>query len=701
MANIGRWETVVSKSRKVAPSIPKKKAMQALENMPKIEDLVSLQPMKESETMFGAFNGAKHNKNKGQGNEGSKSSLRPGQENLVAKKNIKDKVIQQKSLKPKTLVAAMKTLSHESLEKALNQSKRAFPSATLLWLKDMASFLNVHFEEVPLEDPVHSNERADYPACELPSLVKQVVVKTMQGSTNNVLEMFFYHCVQSMTADLSKGLSIYGYQIVVQLLGFMSPTNVLGDLTKYSELLAENQGRPLRCLAILWAIGQCGQKDLNTGLRVFFDIMHPLVSTRQLAPFILGNLDLILKLNGKHLNQGSKSLGLQGYFTVLDFFNQSKPTSLTSVEMNQLSKSILPKLKILAYGKDLSKMHQFFPSYLSRINSTGPLRSEYLSSLVQCLTEDSKSFSIWRELYIKQLPASGMLLKHLVDCQESRAVEGIDKGLLKDTVKSFVITNEEMRAAYKQEPAGLHICEENCEALLAKTVSALEAASPVGKSKRVVGRLLMLMGLTVLLDLLVAKGHSEHCLTNKLIQSAGLAPFSDMMILKFQNLSEEINHWVLVDLPIIYGNAVDYTAPYSSILKSYWFLCLKTLIDVYAWVLNHAIIIWTWLMATMANELPGLKESLESKLEVYWDATLLLSHNILDFFTFHGMYLMERLAAYGTDIKVAMESNDAALGISKWIFSFLDWFLGILAVQWNSLKDLLSGMMDVSLVNEH
>ena len=58
----------------------------------------------------------------------------------------------------------------------------------------------------------------------------------------------------------TTGLSIYGYQIAVQLLAYMSPAIVLGDLSKYSELLSENQGRPLRCLSILWALGQCGLK---------------------------------------------------------------------------------------------------------------------------------------------------------------------------------------------------------------------------------------------------------------------------------------------------------------------------------------------------------------------------------------------------------------------------------------------------------
>ena len=46
-----------------APKVTEKKraGAQAMEKMPKLEDLVTLQPMKESQTMFGAFSNVKEN----------------------------------------------------------------------------------------------------------------------------------------------------------------------------------------------------------------------------------------------------------------------------------------------------------------------------------------------------------------------------------------------------------------------------------------------------------------------------------------------------------------------------------------------------------------------------------------------------------------------------------------------------------------
>ena len=74
-----------------------------------------------------------------------KSSPRPGENPNQKKKNDKN---QPKAVKPVSLSVAAKSLSQEALEKALSHSKKAFPNSTLLWLKDVASFLNVHFEEV-------------------------------------------------------------------------------------------------------------------------------------------------------------------------------------------------------------------------------------------------------------------------------------------------------------------------------------------------------------------------------------------------------------------------------------------------------------------------------------------------------------------------------------------------------------------------
>jgi len=710
-ANVGRWETVVSRSKKgpstFAPKISEKKrgGVQAMEKMPKLEDLVTLQPMKESQTMFGAFCNVKENGTKkvktamahGHGDDGSqpKSSPRAEHGNNQKKRNNEKSQHGKGASKPQTLQAAVKLLSQETLEKALNQSKKAFPNSTLLWLKDLASFLNVHFEEVPFEDPVHTNERSDFPSCELPTGVKQVVVRTLQGATNNVLEIFFYHCVNSMVTDLSKGLSIYGYQIVVQLLAYMSPAIVLGDLTKYSELLNENQGRPLRCLSILWALGQCGLKDLPTALRVFFEIMFPTISSKQCAPFILGHLDLVLKTHAKKLHLGTKSLGLTGYFTLLDFFNQSKPTCLTSVEMKKLTKSILPKLKMVAYGigsggnassssVSPANLHLFFPSYLSRVDTTGPLKGEFLASLVECLVQDPKgSFSVWRELYIKHLPQSGTLLKHLVDNQGSTMTEKIDKGQLKETIQSFQITNEELRASGAPggrgsgaaEPAGLGLCEENCTPLLAKTEAAIEASSAVGRGKKWFLRLLTLAIGFLLVDVfLLSQGVFQNSYAFQILVAAGLSTAhldqihakTEMLLQYSRSSMDQLRSWIGADLPALYSDAVDAMAPHLATLKEKAGEVGVVVARVAVDLSEAALELWAALAAKVEEELRtpgGVRGAIVENVTLAYETTVLHLQWAWAHASAHAAEVWAFLVAQWTLIKAALESNEAAMGI--------------------------------------
>jgi len=699
-ANVGRWETVVSRSKRgpstYVPKAAEKKrnGTNAMEKMPKLEDLVVLQPMKESQTMFGAFSGVKENGTKkakpsqGQGDdESEKSSPRPGENPNQKKKNDKN---QPKAVKPVSLSVAAKSLSQEALEKALSHSKKAFPNSTLLWLKDVASFLNVHFEEVPFEDPVHANERPDFPSCELPSGSKQVVVRTLQGATNSVLEIFFHHCVKSMVTDLSKGLSIYGYQIVVQLLAYMSPANVLGDLSKYSELLSENQGRPLRCLAILWAIGQCGHKDLPTALRVFFEIMFPTISAKQCAPFIVGYLDNVLKIHSKKLHQGTKSLGLTGYFTLLDFFNQTKQSYLTSVEMKKYTKSILPKLKTVAYGTTTSgggpaipkNLHLFFPSYLVRLDTTGPLKSEFLTSLIECLVLDPKgSFSVWRELYIKHLPQSGMLLKYLVDNQGSKMTEKIDKTQLKETIQSFQITNEELRAGCGSssrssgEPGGLGFCEENCIPLLVKTEAAIEASSAVGRGKKWFLRLLALVIGFFLVDIFVlSQGVVEESLLFKGLIAAGLSSShldqivakTEVLMQKFQTSMQQLRLWIGDDLPALYADAVDAISPHAAAFRKTTAEVGVVIAERSAKALDAAVDLWTNVAARVETELSstdGWAAIAVEKITLVYESTLENGRWAWAHLSAHAADVWAFLVAQWTLVKEALESNEAALGI--------------------------------------
>jgi len=358
--------------------------------------------------------------------------------------------------------------------------------------------------------------------------------------------------------------------------------------------------------------------------------------------------------------------------------------------MKKFTKSMLPKLKMVAYGTNVGgggpatpkNLHLFFPSYLSRVETTGPLRSEFLTSLIECLVLDPKgSFSVWRELYIKHLPQSGTLLKYLVDNQGSKMTEKIDKAQLKETIQSFQITNEELRAGggsssrSSGEPGGLSLCEENCLPLLAKTEAAIEASSTLGRGKKWFLRLLTLAIGFLLVDLFVlSRGIVEESLAFKGLLAAGLSTShrdqivakTEMLMQKSQASMQQLRLWIGDDLPALYADAVDAIAPHAATLRQTAADAGVLLAKGFAGALDGAVDLWTTIAARVESDLSstdGWAAIALENLTLVYDSTLENGRWVWAHLSAHAAEVWAFLVAKWTLIKGALESNEAALGI--------------------------------------
>jgi len=67
---------------------------------------------------------------------------------------------------------------------------------------------------------------------------------------------------------------IYGYKVMLQLLAFQNPKITISNIQKVTTLRNSYQNRQPVLLAILWALGQGGMKDLQTGLKGWYFILN-------------------------------------------------------------------------------------------------------------------------------------------------------------------------------------------------------------------------------------------------------------------------------------------------------------------------------------------------------------------------------------------------------------------------------------------
>uniref|UniRef100_A0A674J645 Transmembrane protein 214 n=1 Tax=Terrapene triunguis TaxID=2587831 RepID=A0A674J645_9SAUR len=375
--------------------------------------------------------------------------------------------------KSRTLEDALKALDLTELQKELDKSQTVFPENPSVWVKDLAGYLNYKLQ-TPRSDPTLSQHTPDYPYSlvnkELRSIIKSLLVKA-----SSVLELFFDHCIYTMLQELDKtpGESLHGYRICIQAVVLDKPKMATVNLGKYLELLRSHQNRPMKCLTIMWALGQAGFTDLTEGLKVWLGIMLPVLGIKSLSPYAIAYLDRLLMTHA-NLTKGFGMIGPKDFFPLLDF--AFMPNNSLSPSLQEQLRQLYPRLKVLAFGaKPETTLHTYFPSFLSRATPNCPadMRNELLICLSECLSMDALSFSVWRQLYTKHLSQSrgsaqaGCSVTSLccgTQCLSSFKV----RKSLQETVRSFKVTNEELAVKGPNSLQDLAACHATCKNLLHK-----------------------------------------------------------------------------------------------------------------------------------------------------------------------------------------------------------------------------------------
>ncbi|NXM76030.1 T214B protein, partial [Serilophus lunatus] len=440
-----------------------------------------------------------------------------------------------KAGRSRSLEEALRALDLADLQKELEKSQSVFPENPSVWVKDLAGYLNYKLQ-VPRSDPVLSQHPHDYPYC-LVSKELRGIIRALMARASGVLELFFDHCIYTMLQELDKapGESLHGYRICIQALLLDRPRIATTNLGKYLEVLRSHQNRPVKCLTVLWALGQAGFADLQEGLKVWLSVMLPVLGIKSLSPYAVSYLDRLLMMH-PNLTKGFGMIGPKDFFPLLDFAfmpNNSLPPSL----QEQL-RCLYPRLKVLAFGaRPETALHTYFPSFLSRATPSCPpaMKKELLTSMSQCLSLDPLSFSVWRQLYTKHLAQSSLLLNHLLESWESSSKKVHQS--LQETVRSFQVTNEELAARGAGGEQDVAACDTACKELL----------------RRMKGRgfpwwrlllVLLVFGSGFLLHDVRTHGSLQASSSARLLRSSGVLPASQLAWQKVSHSCLEGYRWL-------------------------------------------------------------------------------------------------------------------------------------------------------------
>merc|ERR1712123_176923 len=398
-----KWETVVLGKTKPAASKAKANGTKVSKKQePKIYTMEDVLPASSVENMYqAAFNPtpASPKKDKKETNGTAKSKPKSNE-----KKVEKPKI-------PSTLAQAVKeNLRVEDLKNLLESSQVRFPDSPLLWVRDIAAYLNLKLVTMP---PVEGDILGGEPSTALTANMKKVINVMLQKCSDSMKETFFETCVANTAHDLSKGMCVAGWRILTQLLAETNPTLVTAHIPRYIELRNSYQNRPAVGLSILWSTGQAGHKSLHSGIKVWLEIMLPVITMKHYTKFVVDYLGALLAAH----NITKATLLNKPVMDIPNFLTVQDTVFIVSTQVNKDSakslKDLYPGLRAIAVAG--CKNHELFPELLERLgNLTMPDQVvDTLDLLSICLTATPAALVHWHKAYTSHLPQSGQLLQYL------------------------------------------------------------------------------------------------------------------------------------------------------------------------------------------------------------------------------------------------------------------------------------------------
>jgi len=173
----------------------------------------------------------------------------------------------EKPCLPASLEEAVKSkIKLDELRNIIEEVQLRWPESPLLWLRDVAQYLNVALITSQQEEP-SKEVLGGQPLSALTANMRKVISAMLSGCEEGMRETFFETCVANTAHELAKGGNVNGWRCLTQLLADLQPTVVTAHLPRYVELRNSYQNRPAVGLAILWSVGQAGRKNLQSGVK--------------------------------------------------------------------------------------------------------------------------------------------------------------------------------------------------------------------------------------------------------------------------------------------------------------------------------------------------------------------------------------------------------------------------------------------------
>jgi len=381
----------------------------------------------------------------------------------AVKEKGKETKPEPKQKMPVTLSQAVKeNLRADDLKKLLEESQNKFPESPLLWLRDVTTYLNQRLATTSSDEQI--GILSGEPTSVLTASIRKVInSQLLQKCSDSMKETFIETCVANTAHDLAKGSSVVGWKVLTQLLAELQPGLVTANLSRYVELRNSYQNRPNIGTAILWSVGQAGMRSLHSGIKVWLEIMLPVISFKHYQKFIVSYLAELLSLH--HITEATKMnkpvVDISNFLTIQD--SVFVVCSQMNKEHYRTLRELYPSLRTICLAG--FKNHELFPELLSRLStmSMPDQVEDTLELLGQCLMANTEvSLVHWHKLYTSHLPQSAQLIQ-FIDSNWSHYKSALDVPDFHNSLEAFQDYNSSVI-----NKDGLELASLGCQSLSSK-----------------------------------------------------------------------------------------------------------------------------------------------------------------------------------------------------------------------------------------
>jgi len=381
----------------------------------------------------------------------------------AVKEKGKETKPEPKQKMPVTLSQAVKeNLRADDLKKLLEESQNKFPESPLLWLRDVTTYLNQRLATSGSDEQV--GILSGEPTSVLTASIRKVInSQLLQKCSDSMKETFIETCVANTAHDLAKGSTVVGWKVLTQLLAELQPGLVTANLSRYVELRNSYQNRPNIGTAILWSVGQAGMRSLHSGIKVWLEIMLPVISFKHYQKFIVSYLAELLSLH--HITEATKMnkpvVDISNFLTIQD--SVFVVCSQMNKEHYRTLRELYPSLRTICLAG--FKNHELFPELLSRLStmSMPDQVEDTLEVLGQCLMANTEvSLVHWHKLYTSHLPQSAQLIQ-FIDSNWSNYKSALDVPDFHNSLEAFQDYNSSVI-----NKDGLELASVGCQSLSSK-----------------------------------------------------------------------------------------------------------------------------------------------------------------------------------------------------------------------------------------